>query len=276
MSKKDPLIAPKSDEKPFTQSGGLSERHKKMSEDGRHLTDDSSVSEATLNEAMRDVISYATECFQPLGYTIEHQKTISLFDCQTYFHAAGGPPPHPENQKVSMKPDGGILFAVGGGKRIPILIVEDKVQGTNDSLFQKGLKRQATGNAIERGAKNIRGAEMLFAGLPYFSYALFASGCDFHSIETIAKRIEMMNMGIPNHYVEVSPSSTAESISTAVAAITPSIQLICGKSIASVFVKAHQWNEMPHASSRWKNEEIVQICKKIIDRVAELTSKRDT
>jgi hypothetical protein len=170
-----------------------------------------------------------------------------------------------------MKPDGGILFAVSGEKRIPILIVEDKVQGTNDNLFEQKKKRQATGNAIERGAKNIRGAEMLFAGLEIFPYVMFASGCDFHSTETIAKRIEMMNMGFPNHYIEMATTITQEQVQLKIDAIIPSINVkkICGKSIASVFVKAHKWDEMKHGSSLWQKDEQVKILKKIIDKVLE-------
>jgi hypothetical protein len=255
----------------MSQSVGLSMRLTQMNDDGRHLNDDSSSSEKTLSEAMCEIIQYATDHFKPLGYTIVLEKNISLFDCQSFFEKVGGPKPNPINKKVSMKPDGGILFAVSGEKRIPILIVEDKVQGTNDNLFEQKKKRQATGNAIERGAKNIRGAEMLFAGLEIFPYVMFASGCDFHSTETIAKRIEMMNMGFPNHYIEMATTITQEQVQLKIDAIIPSINVkkICGKSIASVFVKAHKWDEMKHGSSLWQKDEQVKILKKIIDKVLE-------
>jgi hypothetical protein len=163
-----------------------------------------------------------------------------------------------------MKPDGGILFAVKE-ERIPILIVEDKVQGTNDKRLEKKLGRQSTGNAIERAGKNIRGAEMLFTG-NIFPYVLFASGCDFHSTETIAKRIEMMNMGYPNHSIEISPDTVQTMTS-----LLPNIQVkkIGGKCIASVFVKSHKWNEMKHGASLWKKEEQVLLLKHVIDKVLE-------
>lgn len=32
-------------------------------------------------------------------------------------------------------------------------------------------------------------------------------------------------------------------------------------------VKAHKWDEMKHGSSLWKKEEIVLICKDVIDKV---------
>jgi hypothetical protein len=251
-------------------SDGLSERLSQLNIDGRHLNDDSRPSEETLNGAMREIIPYAKELFQTVGATVKQIKSMSLYECQQYFHKVGGPSPNPDNKNVSMKPDGGILMVTTAtGETFPILIVEDKVQGTNDNLFKQNKKKQATGNAIERGAKNIRGAEMLFADRDIFPYVLFASGCDFHSSETIAKRIEMMNMGVPNHYIEVKPTTSSEMIATTLAAIISAINIkkICGKSIASVFVKAHKWNEMSHGSSKWKKNEIVQICKQVIDKV---------
>jgi len=255
----------------MSQSNRLSKSQTHLAEEGRHLNDDSSISERTLAETMVEFIPYVEELFKRLGWDVVQEKTISLYECQCYFEKVGGPTPNPENKKVYMKPDGGILFAVCGEKRIPLLIVEDKVQGTNDHLFEQNKKRQSTGNAIERGAKNIRGAEMLFAECPTFPYVMFASGCDFHSTETIAKRIEMMNMGIPNHYVDISKTTTPEQIQSRIDAIIPSIDIkkICGKSIASVFVKAHKWDEMKHGSSLWKKEEQIQILKKIVDEVIE-------
>jgi hypothetical protein len=255
----------------MSQSAALSKRLTQMADEGRHLNDDSGSSEGILSEAMREIIPYAAECFKPLGYSVVLEKHISLYECQGFFEKAGGPKANPENHKVSMRPDGGILFVLRGEERIPILIVEDKVQGTNDNLFEQKKKRQATGNAIERGGKNIRGAEMLFAGLDIFPYVMFASGCDFHSSETIAKRIEMMNMGFPNHYINIANTTTQEEVEAKIHTILPSISLkkICGKSIASVFVKAHKWDEMKHGSSSWKKEEQVQILKKVIDKVLE-------
>jgi hypothetical protein len=252
-------------------SEGLSERLSQMNIDGRHLNDDSLPSEGTLTEAMCEVITYAKTLFATIGATVKQIKSITLYECQEYFQKMGGPTPDPKNKKVCMKPDGGILMVTLGTERIPILIVEDKVQGTNDNLFQNNKKKQATGNAIERGAKNIRGSEMLFAQQETFPYVLFASGCDFHSSETIAKRIEMMNMGVPNHYIDITPTATPEDIAIKMDAIIGAINVkkLCGKGIASVFVKAHKWNEMKHGSSRWKKDEIVRICKQVIDKVFE-------
>jgi hypothetical protein len=252
-----------------SQSNGLSQRLTKMVEDGRRLNDDSCSSEGTLSEAICEIRQYIEEKCNAIGAKLEHKKSISLFECQEFFQKCGGPIPTEENKNVSMKPDGGIFIVTLHENKIPILIIEDKVQGTNDNLYEQKKKRQATGNAIERGAKNIRGAEMLFAGQDIFPYVMFASGCDFHSSETIAKRIEMMNMGFPNHYIGLTPSTTQEEVNIKIETILPAIDIHkkCGKGVASVFVKAHKWDEMKHGSSVWKKEEIVVICKNIVDKV---------
>jgi hypothetical protein len=248
----------------------ISDRLKTLNQEGRRLNDDSSQSEKTLNQAMESIIAYARDLFQPHA-TIEHVKTMSLYECQQYFHKVGGPVPNPDNKRVYMKPDGGILLAVTATERIPILIVEDKVQGTNDILHKQKKKRQSTGNAIERGAKNIRGAEMLFSGLDIFPYVMFASGCDFHYSETISKRIEMMNMGVPNHYINIAPNKLPTEIEQDIERLTEQVNInkVNNRSIASVFIKAHKWNEMPHGSSAWGKQEIITLCKKVLALVAE-------
>jgi hypothetical protein len=262
----------------MSQSRLLSNNIKTMAAGGRHLNDNSKVSEKVLDSAMIDIIKYAREKAHSYGINIEHRTKVTLYECQEYFHLKKELSgtykyiPDIENKKVFMKPDGGVLFAVISDTiKIPILIVEDKLQGTNDLKHTNGEKRQATGNAIERGAKNIRGAEMLFASYDIFPYVLFASGCDFHKSETIAKRIEMMNMGIPNHYINIDKETTDELIQNELDRIISNINIknINDKSISSVFVKAHKWNVLPHGSSVWKKNEIIQICKRVIDLVFE-------
>ena len=256
----------------MSQSSLLSRNIKTMTAGGRHLNDNSKVSEKVLDSAMIDIIKYAREKAHSYDIDIEHRCKVTLYECQEYFYNNSGPLPNIENKKVYMKPDGGVLFAIVSDTiKIPLLIVEDKLQGTNDLKHTNGEKRQATGNAIERGAKNIRGAEMLFASYDIFPYVLFASGCDFHKSETIAKRIEMMNMGVPNHYINIDKETTDELIQNELDRIIPNISVknINGKIISSVFVKAHKWNVLPHGSSVWKKNEIIQICKRVIDLVFE-------
>jgi hypothetical protein len=245
-----------------SQSSALSKRLAQLNEDGRTLIDDSALSEENLTGAMREIVQYASEKAVAFGATVSWEKSISLYDCQVLFEKISGRHPDPKNKKIFMKPDGGILFLVKGEEKIPILISEDKVQGTNDVLFTLGKKRQATGNAIERAAKNIRFAEMLFTS-DIFPYVIFASGCDFHPSETIAKRLESMNFGTPNHYVEM-----GENVDEQIEAILPNIDVKKRYgSVASIFVKAHKWDIMDHGTSKWKKEERIKILQTVVDNV---------
>ena len=256
------------------QSGGLSTRLKAMANEGRSLIDDSSKSESNLNAAMIDyILPYAEKTIAehlPPGTQVDHLTKITLYDLQCEFYKTGrGNIPNDINKKVFIKPDGGIITATTpDGVKYPLLISEDKVQGTNDQRRAEQKERQATGNAIERAAKNIRTCEMLCAHVNYFPYLLFASGCDFHISETISKRIVMMNMGTPNHYVDIAPTSSENDIEIAVDNIVNSLDIrkkwghCC---IATAVVKAHKWNEMPHLTSLWRKEEYVRICCKAID-----------
>ena len=252
-----------------SQSNGLSNRLSSLNEQGCRLNDDSKISENVLSSSMAEVFDFACGLFEPFGYKVVLKKTLSLYDCQCYFEMAGGPKPI-SDEKGYMKPDGGILFVEKQGLSIPILIVEDKVQGTNDTRLEKGLRRQSTGNAIERAAKNIRASEMIFAPYEFFPYVVFASGCDFHSSETISKRLEMMNFGRPNHYLNISQSETTNEVMEHITNnILPYIEVekkynFC---IASIFVKAHKWDEMKHNSSVWNTKERVKILKKVIEKV---------
>jgi hypothetical protein len=110
----------------MTQSAGISNRLTQMIEDGRCLNDDSSLSEKVLTEAMSEIIPFATKIFQQIGYKIVLEKSISLFECQTFFEKVGGPKPNPANNKVCMRPDGGILYAVSGGVKYQFLLLRIK------------------------------------------------------------------------------------------------------------------------------------------------------
>ena len=237
----------------------------------KSLKDDSKNSKQILSSAMEEVILYAQKLFKNISGTVKIKNTMTLYECQEYFHKAGGPNPNISNKNVSICPDGGILMLSLNGEDIPILIVDDKVQGTNDILFAKQCERQDIGDDIEYAAKNIRIAEMLFAKLSIFPYVLFASGCDFHETETIRETIDMMNMGFTNHYIGVTNKSSIENTNVMIDNVKKSINVkkVCGIGVASIFVKAHRWDEMENGASMWKKEEIVNICKKIINLVYE-------
>ena len=250
------------------QSQGLSERHTQLHNEGRHLCQDSNLSEASLKDAIPEVYLYASQKINDLGGKCTHESNISLYDCQLAFNKIGGPTPNENNRRVSMKPDGGVIFAIFNNTYYPIFIGEDKVQGTNDNRHNNGLNKQSAGNAIERAGKNIRGQEMLCCHMGIFPSVIFASGCDFHHTETISKRIEMMNYGYPNHYIEMDSSVTNDILDNKVNIILNNISITKPLNIyskASVFVKAHKYDVMPHNSSLWRKKDIILICKKVID-----------
>lgn len=254
----------------------LSSVHHTMAEQGQHPTDDSIPSEQTLTEAIPHILAHAREKArlhgEALGHvgTIEHLTIMSLYELKNSAQKYGGPPPNEEDKRVSMRPDGGIFLLTWKGERYPVLIIEDKCQGTNDTRHAEGKKKQALGNAIERAFKNVNAAKMMCIHSPCFPYAIFASGCDFHHTETIAQRLEAGNMGYPNHYLDMSHKlpntldcdSLIPDINVKKRVYSNGLQT----DIASIFVKAHKWDEGKHSSSRWTAEEYQRICCHIIDQ----------
>lgn len=237
---------------------------------GRTLLTDSNASETRMHRALPPLMAQARNLAQSLGGTVTHQKTLSLYDCQRMFHRfGGGPSPDPSNRSVYMKPDGGVILYhhTASGWTCPVLIMEDKVQGTNDLRHAEGKPHQSCGNAVERAAKNIRGAEMLARHVPFFPYAIFASGCDFHPDETIAKRLEMMNYGFPNHTIVVTGETSAAALDASVSRLLGAVnprKRAGGCAVASVFVKAHRYDESPHGTSAWSTEHITQLASAVL------------
>lgn len=257
-----------------TQSDALRNRLATMHGAGHHLNDDSKGSEGVLTSVLQcAVIPYAENLAAKRGWTITYKTKINLYEMQCMLAKASAgdcPEPDPANKRVFMRPDGGILCVVIGNETIPILITEDKKQGTNDCRFTEGKTRQATGNAVERGIKNIRAAEMLFHTGNVFPYVLFGSGCDFHPSETIAKRLEIGNYGAKNLEIVMRTEATEEEKSEQLRQLITKINIkkrYGGKSIATICIKSHKWDEMAHNSSAWTGAEITMICIRTIDLV---------
>ena len=77
----------------------------------------------------------------------------------------------------------------------------------------------------------------------------------------------VVNLKLENHYIEIGEKTCDADVEKSIDIIIPKIDITkrYGKSIASVFVKGHKWNEMKHGSSAWKKGEIIRICKKVVD-----------
>lgn len=225
---------------------------------------------------MGEIIPYAESLFKRYNWTISFKKSISSMECYDIFKSNGNNSAFPDvpdilkddYAKSYMSPDGGILFAVTDtGNKIPILVSEDKTQGTNDKLFAENKKRQSTGNAIERAAKNINLAKTLCTDLSYFPYILFATGCDFHHSESISMRLVQMNYLQPNHYIDIGNKDMT--IEQQLINIADNVNIVKrnGLDIATICIKAHKWNEYPNGSSNWTQSERTMLCKIVIDQV---------
>jgi hypothetical protein len=284
---------------PVNQSAGLSQRHLAMHQDGRTLVDDSNISEGNLKTIIEPLLNWTRAAIEPYGGDIQYFTKISLADLQkkladpshiigaegqgacdherTGGKCKGQPLDTSMNDRVSIRPDAGIIMWTYMGTQYPLYIGEDKVQGTNDKLFAAGKSRQATGNAIERYFKNVRAEEMLCAHVPYFPSVVFASGCDFHHTETIAKRLEAGNYGTPNHYIEIPiahNNNDSAGIDTSITLDTLVKKISIRKqshgvyapflSVSTVCIKAHKWNELPHNTSLWRPSEYLEVSKQII------------
>jgi len=250
-------------------SEGLSERIQKYNDEGKHFTDDSIPSERTLKEAIPSIKEYIISLNK--GELLIKDK-ITVYELKMIqkkiFQDA--PEPNENDKKKYISPDGGIWFLSKDGKEYPILIIEDKKQGTNDLRFTDGKGKQSLGNAIERFAKNVRACEMLFHGYTYFPYVLFGSGCDFHPSETISQRIVVGNYGYPNHEITLTKDKTSDELSNELNTIIKNIDVkkkLGNKCVVQSFIKSHRWNEMIHNSSGWTKNEIIKICCKTIDLV---------
>jgi hypothetical protein len=255
-----------------TMSDGLRQRLSTMHGGGKHLNDDSKSSEKTLETALKTiVIPYAKKCAEENGFSIQYDKQINLYEMQKQLKSQcpDAPEPDSQNKNVCMKPDGGILWLVDAeNKKKVLLISEDKRQGTNDARKAEGLSRQATGNAIERGIKNMRAAEMICTG-DVFPYVLFGAGCDFHPTETIAKRLEAGNYGFRNHQMVLNPDKKEEELENEFQTMLQNINIKKrwgGKCITTICIKTHKWDEMAHNSSAWTVNEIAEVCCKIVDQ----------
>ena len=166
-----------------SQGDKLSERHLRDGGGKSINTEEAKIHDVKVKDVMEKVYSDLQIKYPNQRFTL--RKTISQSDIATLFN------PHfqPSNPKSTIKPDGGILFL---NDTIPLLSTEAKKQGTNQNRCEKGLKKQAMGNAIERAHKNYNEIKNLFDPYPYTGYILFGYGCDFQPGSSIVDRLNAM------------------------------------------------------------------------------------
>ncbi len=86
---------------------------------------------------------------------------------------------HQFRKESHIRPDGGIFVVKDKqGKWRVILVGEAKLQGSNRGRIERGLKKQATGNALERATKNIAEVRNFMIDENHFPYVIFGHGED--------------------------------------------------------------------------------------------------
>jgi type II restriction enzyme len=166
-----------------TQGDKLSQRHTRDGGGKSINTKEAKVHDVKVKDVMEQVFKDLQLKYPDQRFTL--RKTILQSEIATSFN------PHfqSSNPKSTIRPDGGILFI---NDTIPILSTEAKKQGTNNLRCDKGLKKQAMGNAIERAHKNYNEIKNLFDPYPYTGYILFGYGCDFQSGSSMIDRLNAM------------------------------------------------------------------------------------
>jgi len=207
-------------------------------------------SENTLNCILGEFKDFCTDYIKQLGGKFIWQKKLFVSDVV----------PNYKNNKCFISPDGGLFFIELDFIQYCFLIVEDKYQGTNDTRYKEGLKRQSTGNAIERVFKNLNASWHLFKDLPVSPYLVFVAGCDFHNSESIIHRIgPVSNFGKEPIVWEM------ESSDFDVSEMLPKIDVRkdIDREFATFCVKTHKYDEFSNKSSMWKASERLAVMKHI-------------
>ena len=166
-----------------SQGDKLSNRHTRDGGGKSINTEEAKLHDVKVKDVMEKVFQDLQIKYPEKNFTLK--KTFPQSSIAHHFN----PSYQSENPKSTIKPDGGILFL---DDNIPILSTEAKKQGTNNLRCDKGLKKQAMGNAIERAHKNYNEIKNLFYPYPYTGYILFGYGCDFQKGSSIIDRLGAM------------------------------------------------------------------------------------
>lgn len=166
----------------MSKSEKLSERHTRDGGGKSINTSDSRKQESDVVKAINQTLAELRSRY-PEG-VFDHEKSQM---CSGYRS--------PENEKSYFSPDGGFIYQLlPNGKKVFLVVMEAKKQGTNKIRIAKGLPKQSKGNAIERAHKNASECNWLFLqnGQKSFPYLLICSGSDFETDSTIRDRVGSM------------------------------------------------------------------------------------
>lgn len=171
----------------MSSSTKLRETHKQIGGGKSIFNEDAKKLEKSLSETVKNLIEELKKTFPYIHFFWDWK-----IDKKDIARNIGKNNWKPCSKNPYIKPDGGVLYAEINGKVYPILVTEAKKQGTNDKLIEEGKKKQAKGNAIERAVKNHSELKLFFKPFDFYSYVIFASGCDFEESSSINDRLDSM------------------------------------------------------------------------------------
>lgn len=152
-------------------------------------------------------------------------------------------------ENTYIKPDGGFLYMTIDEKMYPILVSEQKRQGTNDAILLKGRKKQGKGNAVERLGKNVKAFDVLFGDEDIYPFVVFLQGCDFYEPEsTIVDRVRTTADFQPINVINLYWRQIRKNVKTG----------------GSYFMRGHSMHEAP-GTSDWSFDEMFNVMFEIAD-----------
>lgn len=178
----------------MNQSDGLRERTSQH----KPKNNTSKQQDKEIKEIVEDVVKVLKDEYSDLDFEVV--KEMKLRDISKMLENV---PVEPVGERSSIKPDGGFMYLKIKGRDEIICVIEEKSQGTNDKRFVEGQPKQATGNAIERLAKNLKCIELLFSQEKIMPFLVFIDGCDFDVSETIRDRVISMFHFLPNQKINL-------------------------------------------------------------------------
>jgi len=156
-------------------------------------------------------------------------------------------------ENTYIKPDGGFLYMTIDEKMYPILVSEQKRQGTNDAILLRGGAAQAQGNAVERLGKNVKAFDALFSDEDIYPFVVFLQGCDFYAPEsTIVDRVRTIAHFQPMNVINLNWKQINKKLFTG----------------GSYFMRGHSMYELP-GTSDWSFDEMFDVMFEIADKATQ-------
>ena len=160
-------------------SRGLSERHTRDGGGRSIFTTEAKKHDKRCRDVSRDLVLPDLQKFFP---ELEIQRWKSLHKTKIHKQLNSLNQNLGQNQfreKSHILPDGGIFVVKDKQENWRVILVaEAKLQGSNRGRIKRGLRKQPTGNALERATKNIAEVRNFMIDENHFPYVIFGHGED--------------------------------------------------------------------------------------------------